>query len=282
MDIKTVLSELAVIHSSEKLWVIEDFLRSDSPVAEFFETFPNNHFSVTFKKYYLPSFTNTERLYPHSPDFPFWGANYFSVGKRVLVVAESAAEKGLAVSNTIFSMLWSEDIRDYTAKLKSCFDYWDFSRYYSYVEVLLDLWEISPEYIFVTDAHKYNKSKHKSGILRREIDIIKPDFILPLGASAYENVTGLKVRKQVVQKIRLGSIEPTVIHCPFPAGLGRTRKEFPETLAYATRAIWEKVHGLSVSEVIKKAISKKRLIKSILPTRSDQFRKAFDQYVEHA
>lgn len=49
--------------------------------------------------------------------------------------------------------------------------------------------------------------------------------------------------------MRLGSIEATVIYCPFPAGLGRTRKEFPETLAYATRSIWEKIHGLSVPEL---------------------------------
>ncbi|MCL5289446.1 MAG: uracil-DNA glycosylase family protein [Firmicutes bacterium] len=278
MYIKAVLSELAVLHSSEKLWVREDFLRSESPLAEFFKIFPGNHFSLAFKEYYLPSFTNTERLYQDSPDFPFWGADFFSTGKRILVVAESAAEKGLAVSNTIYSMLWSENIREYTPKLKKCFEYWDFSRYYSYLEVLIDLWELSPENIFITDAHKYNMSKHKGSILRREISIIKPDFILPLGAKAYESVTGSKVKKQVATKIRLGDTETKVIYCPFPAGLGRTRKEFPETLAYATRSIWEKVHGLSIPEIIKKVISKRRLIQGILPTRSDKFFTSFDSY----
>lgn len=274
-------NDLALLHAKHRFWSRNKFTDPESPIGNFIRCFPTNNFSQTLLDNYLPKYEVTDSSYPDVPDFPYWGAKLLSNSIRIAVVADSNLGKGSLISCTLYAMLWSENTRRNLPQLRACFSYWDFSRYYRYASIFLDLWDLNPGTLFVTDAFKCGKrnvveKQRSQKVLLQELKLVKPDFIITLGADSFRCVTGFNKQFQTSTKLVLGVKKAFVIASPFPAGMGVTSTSFPDRLAQATWHIWREVHGVDESEVFSKLVEKRPLLREILPNRLDKFLSAID------
>lgn len=267
--------DLALLHAKHRFWSRNKFTDPESPIGNFIRCFPTNNFSQTLLDNYLPKYEVTDSPFPDVPDFPFWGAKLLNSPLRIAVIADSNLGKGSLISCTLYAMLWSENVRDYLPQLRACFTYWDYSRYNRYASIFLDLWELNPDNLFVTDAFKCGKGnvvekQRSQKVLLQELKLVDPDFVITLGADSYRCVTDSK-QSQIKTQVNLGNKRVTVIASPFPSGMGVTRANFPDKLAQATFSVWQKVHGLDTPGIMNTLFEKRKLLKEILPNRLDKF-----------
>lgn len=278
----SLYNDLALLHAKHRFWSRKKFTDPESPIGNFIRCFPTNNFSQTLLDNYLPKYEVTDSSYPDVPDFPYWGSKLLSNSIKIAVVADSNLGKGSLISCTLYAMLWSENTRHNLPQLRACFSYWDFSRYNRYASIFLDLWELNPETLFVTDAFKCGKrnvveKQRSQKVLLQELKLVKPDFVITLGADSFRCVTDFNKQFRTSAKIELGAKKATVIASPFPAGMGVTSTSFPARLAQATWYIWREVHAVEVSETLDKLVEKRPLLRKLLTNRYDKFLTAIDE-----
>lgn len=274
--------DFAALHARHNFWSREQFVNPEGPIGNFITAFPCNHFSQTILNNYLPNYSVNDSPYPNVPDFPYWGSGLLTKPLRITIVADSNLGKGSLISNTLNAMLWSEDVRSILPQLSACFKYWDFSRYNRYANIFLDLWELKPDNLFVTDAFKCGKNnaevkKRSQKVLLQELELVAPDFVITLGADSFRNVTGIQKLPQTTVKVDLCGHRATVIASPFPAGMGVTRVEFPARFARASWFIWQELHGWDAKEISLKLEKRRILLKEIFPGRLDKFHEALKE-----
>ncbi|OCA85962.1 hypothetical protein A8F94_14035 [Bacillus sp. FJAT-27225] len=257
----TILS-LAKAFSGYKIYPKEKFT-SGTPVAVFQHLYPSNYFTRDVK-----AMLNHQN-YPSikkGADLPWWGENVFNEqwkGQRIMLIAQdsNASDAGSVV---MYSPLYTE-ITNYSEvaynRYIDLLETKDLFKYHSWKRALLQIksWGLDLKSIYFTDAKKVYKDRipgkkdtfdnyQSAKLLEKEIEIVKPDYIITLGKQAFDllgKTTFFKDNRTYGEAVECGEVIPLthgkLIVSPFITGQCHTSTNFQKRIKIATELIQKEI-----------------------------------------